>query len=160
MQSERDQLEKIGFRGFTIFRKLRETGVQAIPKSAGLYIVLLPTGSVPEFLERSIGGWFKQKDPSVSIAFLKENLVPETSTIYIGKADVLQRRIRQFSDFGTGKPIAHWGGRLIWQLRDSENLIIAWKELNSGSEALQAETESLNEFISVHGRLPFANLRK
>jgi hypothetical protein len=154
------ELEDRGSVGFATFKRLRETGVQGIPKSAGLYIVLLPTGSVPEFLEKSIGGWFKQKDPSVSIAFLKENWVPETSTIYVGKADVLQRRIKQFSDFGTGKPIAHWGGRLIWQLRDSENLIIAWKELHSGSEALQAEAELLNEFTSVHSRLPFANLRK
>jgi hypothetical protein len=46
------------------------------------------------------------------------NWVDGAEVVYIGKADQLKRRLTQFADFGGGKPIGHWGGRLIWQLHE------------------------------------------
>jgi excinuclease UvrABC nuclease subunit len=77
--------------------------------------------------------------------------------LYIGKADALRRRVRQYMAFGAGRPVGHWGGRLIWQLADSDALLVAWRET---AEPLRVEAELLNAFADVFGSLPFANLRR
>ena len=83
--------------------------------------------------------------------------VPGARVIYIGKADQLQRRLRQYLDFGAGKPVGHWGGRLIWQLSGSENLEFAWV----ADEAPQLrEAALLQAFVDEFGVMPFANLRR
>jgi hypothetical protein len=66
-------------------------------------------------------------------------------------------RLQEFADFGRGKPVGHWGGRLLWQLADSQSLVVAWKVLEA-AEVDSAEAEYQAEFISIYGRLPFANL--
>ena len=77
---------------------------------------MITYGSPATFAERSCGGWFKGKEPTVANAALVANWVENAEVVYIGKADQLKRRQTQFADFGIGKPVGHWGGRLIWQL--------------------------------------------
>jgi hypothetical protein len=80
-------------------------------------------------------GFFKEKDPNVSIETLKQNWVNHTKVVYIGKAGgvdssaTLKSRIKQLIKFGQGKNVGHYGGRLIWQLKNSDELILCWKQL-------------------------------
>jgi hypothetical protein len=79
--------------------------------------------------------------------------------VYIGKADVLRTRLRQYARFGAGQPVGHWGGRYIWQLADEETLLVAWRMVDAGETAREAERALLARFAEQHGgRRPFANL--
>jgi len=78
--------------------------------------------------------------------------------VYIGKATRPPRRLRQFRDFGAGKPVGHWGGRLIWQLADADELVVAWK-ITASEDPLEAERSLLGRFRGEYGSLPFANFR-
>lgn len=108
------------------------------------------------FEDRSCGGWFKGKDPTVSRDALLANWVEGVEVVYIGKADQLKRRLTQFADFGAGKPVGHWGGRLIWQLANVEALCVAWKE-TPGQVPVEVEAELIAAFRRLHGKPPFAN---
>ncbi len=89
--------------------------------------------------------------------------------MYIGRAggtakngrvynSTLRTRIMQYLKFGKGKNIGHWGGRHIWQIKESNTLMIAYKILDEGNPVIE-EQELINEFKShYNGRLPFANL--
>lgn len=79
--------------------------------------------------------------------------------VYIGKADVLRRRLTQFGQFGAGEPVGHRGGRLIWQLADAGDLLVAWHEITWGEAARDYERRLLAAFAEQRsGRRPFANL--
>lgn len=110
----------------------------------------------PTFAERSCGGWFKGKDPTVPLEALDANWVDGAEVVYIGKADELKRRLTQFADFGTGKAIGHWGGRLIWQLPSIDQLLVAWME-TPGRVPVEVEAELIASFRQAYGKPPFAN---
>lgn len=99
----------------------------------------------------------------VSIAELEANWVEGTSVVYIGKAGgvgssaTLQKRISQYIRFGQGANVGHWGGRYIWQLADSRDLVVCWKILTN-EEPREVERLMIADFIDVHGgKRPFAN---
>jgi hypothetical protein len=146
-------LRDLGFVGWTPLATLRPGDC---PSSGGIYVVAYGAGNPASFPEVSCGGWFKGKDPAVSQDDLVANWVPDASVVYIGKADNLRRRLREFADFGAGKPVGHRGGRLIWQLPDTSALSIAWKE-TPGRSPLEAEAELLSMFRVTYGKPPFAN---
>lgn len=104
----------------------------------------------------STGGRFKQRDPAVSVDILEARLELPTPTVYIGKGDRLQRRISQLLRFGAGETVGHWGGRYLWQLEDSGQLLVAWR---TDPDPIGAESELLRDFSAQFGALPFANLR-
>ena len=150
--------------GFTGFRSFAELELSEVPQAAGIYAVLTPEGFTPRFLARSAGGHFKGKDPSLPEAALSTEWVAGAEVLYVGKAGAgktgkrgLRKRIQEFADFGRGVPVGHWGGRLLWQLADSQALVIAWKEL-SPELVNAAEARYQAEFRAFYGRLPFANL--
>lgn len=128
-----------GFRGFVTIGQLQEN-MSVAPDTKGVYLILKSERLInPEFLLKGSGGHFKGKNPNVSIEELKKNWVEDADILYIGKAggegqgSNLKRRLNQFIRFGQGENIGHWGGRLIWQLKDAEDLIVCWKELSSDS---------------------------
>lgn len=104
----------------------------------------------------SCGGWFKGKDPSVCRKALIANWVDDAEVVYIGKADELRRRLIEFADFAAGRPIGHWGGRLIWQLPSIADLRVAWMETPS-RDPLAIEAELINLVRQTYGKPPFAN---
>ena len=61
--------------------------------------------------------------------------------------------------FGRGEPVGKWGGRYIWQLGDSHNLLVCWK-LTPNAIPRNMEKELLREFEAVYGKLPFANINR
>lgn len=150
--------------GFTGFRSFAELTLSEIPQAPGIYAVLMPEGFAPRFLMESAGGHFKGKNPSVPEDQLFANWVDGAGVIYIGKAGAgktanrgLRKRIREFADFGRGVAVGHWGGRLLWQLADSQALVVAWKVLPPDLvDATEAQYHA--GFRALHGRLPFANM--
>ena len=123
----------------------------------GSLAVGCPFTGLPSFLSVSLGGRFKGKDPTVSSRELCENWVTGTPVVYIGKATSLRARLRQYRDFGNGKPVGHWGGRYIWQLADAAELLVAWKP--TAGEPRTIEAEMIAAFVQQFGKRPFANLK-
>ncbi|UZW55103.1 hypothetical protein NUH86_16780 [Sphingobium sp. JS3065] len=147
-------LERAGFAGWVPFEKLRYGS--ACPLTGGVYVVCRDPDALPSYTPASVGGWFKGKDPAVSLDALAANWVDLAEVVYIGKANNLRRRLKQYADFGAGQPVGHWGGRLIWQLADYSTLLVAWKETPDRVPE-QVEAEMIADFRHCYGKPPFAN---
>ena len=152
-----DVLRSEAFDGFVTFEQLRDDA-SAVPSNGGVYVVVRPATQAPTFLAESCGGHFKGRNPTKPVAVLESEWVPEAEVLYIGKGDDLQRRVKQYAGFGVGRPIGHWGGRYIWQLSDSDELLVAWKVCTKDQTAASLEAQLANRFKQGYGRLPFANI--
>jgi hypothetical protein len=159
--TELEEIKKEGFEGFKTMRELFNDN-SIISKMKGVYMVL-NLSKEKEFLTVGTGGFFKGKNPNVSIQELKNNWVENAIVVYIGKAGgegsgaTLQSRLGQYFRFGQGKNVGHYGGRLIWQLKNSADLIVCWKELPT-EDPRMVESELIRQFVSQYSKLPFANL--
>lgn len=159
---EIDELKELGFEGFLSISTLA-SNYNAIPKLKGVYCIICLEDNY-NFLEVGSGGHFKGKDPNVLTSLLKTKWVKTARVIYIGKAGgleskaTLQSRLKQYIKFGQGRPVGHWGGRLIWQIENSENLIVTWKTLIS-EEPREYEIKLIASFFDKYGKRPFANLK-
>jgi hypothetical protein len=157
-------LEEQGFEGFYTVDELRNAA-REIPAERGVYLVLYLKKTRPEFLSVSSGGWFKGEDPTVNVTVLEEKWILNTPVIYIGQAGggtskaTLHSRISQLLDFGNGKAVGHKGGRYLWQIKDSHELVLCWKTTVE-DDPRQVEHDLLRAFISQYGILPFANLKE
>lgn len=159
MSKSREILKTLGFEGFKSMGELMAGAKSLIPAQMGVYVVLRESDSEPQFLEEGTGGFFKRKNPNVSISELQSNWVEKTSIVYIGSSVTLNKRLGLYLRFGQGANVGHWGGRYIWQLQDSRDLIVCWKRLSS-DEPREVERQMIEDFKSSHsGRRPFANLR-
>lgn len=165
MLSDLESIRQEGFEGFLTIRHLWGSGLREVPQKMGVYLVLRVSQQPHEFLERSRGGHFKGQDPTVAVQVLHNNWIDGSLVLNIGKAGgpgssaTLRSRLKQYLDFGSGKPVGHRGGRLIWQLKDSADLVIAWKAIDSGIPR-EVEREYIRVFKEANGgRRPFANLQ-
>lgn len=148
--------------GFDGFRSIKELSLNrsGVPNKSGIYFVLYVNGNRPKFVERGVGGFFKGKDPNVSVSELESKWVDGAIVIYIGKTEhSLNHRISTLMDFGKGMPVGHYGGRYIWQIADCQDLVLCWKTL-PGDIAKQSEMVMVQRFKALHGKIPFANLRE
>ena len=160
-----NNLDEIKNAGFLGFKKMRELFVDSssIPKIKGVYLILNPNYKKAEYLEIGTGGHFKGKNPNVCIDKLKSNWVDNSLVVYIGKAGsesgnaTLNSRLRQYVGFGQGRNIGHWGGRLIWQMKNSSNLIVCWKPLPNENPRF-IESQLIKNFRTEFSKHPFANL--
>lgn len=158
-----DGLKASGFGGFVRFADLPKVDV---PNASGVYVVVRPNVDLPIFIAPSVAGWFKGKDPTVPRAKLSAKWVPKTCVLYIGKADVgtsgkrsIRKRLDEYRRHGAGEPIGHWGGRYLWQLSDSDQLLVCWKK-TLPDQAESVESELIADFVAQYGALPFANLKR
>lgn len=164
----RHGLEPAGFNGWHTWAELRSSDFGEVPCKPGAYVVVRSSPADPVFIHPSPAGWFKGQDPSVSVERLEREWVPGAHVVYIGKADfrrrrkpteALRERLGEFARFGAGEAVGHRGGRLIWQLADSDELLVAWQETTWGEKARDYEKRLLHRFAQLHGeRRPFANL--
>lgn len=155
----RPDLEACGFAGWRTWGQLRASNFSAVPDAPAVYVVYRPAATNPSFLDTNPGGRFKGKDPTVGPELLQASWVPDCSVVYIGKADVASRRLKQFARFGGGEPVGHWGGRYIWQLADSGELLVAWHAISWDELARDYEKRLLAQFAAMYGgSRPFANL--
>ncbi|MGA9673423.1 MAG: hypothetical protein WBQ94_29805 [Terracidiphilus sp.] len=152
-----------GFEGFVRVSDLIGSNCCEIPEVPGVYCVLRLNATPPKFLEKSIGGHFKGKDPTVAIHLLKHKWISDAVVLNVGKAggngdSSLKSRIKQYMLFGQGKRVGHRGGRYIWQLHDSQDLILCWKP-TPGLIPRDVEKALIRNFEETYQGLPFANLR-
>ncbi len=149
----RSNLESLGFVGWAPWA---DTAKWNCPVTGGVYVVHYVCEGPPAFLSESPAGWFKGKDPTVTFDALRANWIDGVGVIYIGKANNLRRRLQEYVRFGNGKPVGHWGGRLIWQLPDSQTMQVAWRE-TPGDVPREVEKRMIEEFREAYGKPPFAN---
>ncbi len=156
-----NNLKTEGFSGFKSVKELWEDK-SCIPKIKGVYLVLDHNGTA-DFINPGVGGFFKGKDPNISIEELNNNYVKDSLVVYIGKAGsptgkaTLHSRLNQYLRFGQGKNVGHWGGRLIWQLKNYRNLVFCWK-LTIDDDPREVEKQLIDNYEKQYGMKPFANL--
>ena len=156
-----EKLKESGFEGFETISMLTKNKL-LVPKEKGVYLIL--SENKLSFVKQGTGGFFKDKDPNVSINELENNVIENTNVLYIGKAGKegskasLQSRLNQYFKFGIGKKVGHWGGRYIWQIKEAENLIVCWKKLPN-EEPRNVESQLIQEFKKQYNARPFANLK-
>lgn len=162
-----DTIENIraaGFTGFVTVANLQATNCAEVPREQGVYMLLYPSTDTPAFLEINptravISRAGVRREPTVPISILEGQWIIASPVIYIGKAGTtLQKRLSKYMKHGMGKTEKHWGGRYIWQLRDSANLLVCWKP-TLDEEPAQVETALIQSFKAQYGQRPFANLR-
>lgn len=151
------QYKDEGFEGFIPVSMLRGNTF-IIPNEAGVYVVIRKSDSDPQFLEEGTGRVRKDRNPNVPIHVLTEKYVFASKTVYIGKATSLRSRIGQLLRFGAGTAGGHWGGRYLWQLADSDSLLVAWK-LTPDCDPRTVEAQMIRDFVAYYGKRPFANIR-
>lgn len=159
----RPGLTRLGFTGWVTFSALKSESYRQIPTEAhGVYVVLRGTSDPPRYARRNPAGRFRG-DPTVTPSRLSANWVDGARTVYIGKADPRQRsphalrtRLKEFAVFGDGGTSRHWGGRLVFQLSDAADLLVAWMP-TPGERAKDVEDWLIAEFRRCYGKPPFAN---
>ena len=162
---EIDKLKADGFQGFVKMHTLMADS-SMLPEQPGVYVVLYAKGEHPQFLAEGTGGFFKQRNPNVSLDELEANWVDNAQIVYIGKAGThakpssvtIRSRLRQYIHFGLGQGVGHWGGRYIWQIGESRDLLVCWKPTEE--EPRDVEHTMINQFRADHHDCrPFANLQ-
>ncbi|MGE5802621.1 MAG: hypothetical protein ACM358_10205 [Gemmatimonadota bacterium] len=109
----------------------------------------------PRVLSASPAGRWKGKNPTLPAAPLRAAWVGESPVLYIGKASTsLKGRLRAYLRHGAGHSAGHWGGRAIWQLAGSDQLLVAWRLQR---DARAVERELIASFVRTYGKRPFAN---
>jgi hypothetical protein len=154
-----NDIDEIREAEFTGFKKIGELFIDSsmLPNNKGVYLVLNADNLKADFLKIGSGGHFKGKNPNVSLEDLKSNWVDDTKVVYIGKATSLKSRLRQYLGFGKGKNIGHYGGRFIWQLKHSKDLVVCWRSLTD-NDPREFEADLIKKFVLIFGKRPFANL--
>lgn len=83
----------------------------------------------------------------------------DKTILYIGKAkrkNGLEKRLKEYIEYGYGKTTSHRGGRVIWQIKNNKQLGICWLEVDN-SEIV--EKQLLKKYKQKYGVLPVANWR-
>lgn len=156
-------LKEAGFEGFRTVTDLLDASLRReIPARSGVYVVTYSGEKPPEFLVTSTGGWFKGKNPTFELEELQSRWVKRARVVYIGMTGDgpsagLPKRIRALVRYGTGHKIGHAGGRALWQLPSSGDLVVCWRPTKNGVEAMSEERRLLNKFRERYKGLPFAN---
>jgi hypothetical protein len=156
-------IHNLGFSGFYPIGDLW-ADQSVIPAKKGIYVVIRSSDDPPVFLQKGAGGFFKQRNPNLPVAELAGRWIAGCKILHVGKAGgylssaTLRSRIKQYLDFGKGKPVGHRGGRLIWQLEHHSKLLVAWKALTQ-TDPREEERRLILEIYHFYGQLPFANLR-
>ncbi len=157
---KKDKLKDFKYLGLIKDLKSSEYNWCQISNVSGVYVIIYKQSKNPRFLSKGTGGWFKKKNPNVSIEKLKDKWVIFTKEkdklLYIGQSNNLRRRIKSYIRFGNGCPVAKWGGRYIWQIDGADRLEVYFKESDNPRKT---EKQLIQDFKDNNkGRLPFANI--
>lgn len=148
--------------------------INDVLQKKGVYVITRLSTVDPTFCKTGTGGWFKGKNPNVSIEELEKkwkncnnNKIWDDcndTILYVGRANynddnpkakkcksTLQSRLKAYMRFGDGKNAGHQGGRYIWQLKDVKEFEVWYKVCKN------PETE---ESVLIKKYNPFANLKR
>lgn len=120
-----------------------------LPASSGeVYVLFRRSHLEPTFLDRSTGATHKKRDPSMGPEALTANWVPAAKVVDIGRAHRhrLRGRLNECQAMGARPTGSHWGGRLIWQLEDSSELLVAYLVLPPTEIPRNVEKETIEGF--------------
>lgn len=143
-----------GFKGLQTVEALLGGQYAAIPDIPGLYAVFRLADKSARFTTTSAAAHYLGKNPTIAKEVLEAAWLPEAALLYLNKGASLRTRIRMLVEFGSGKVVAHPGGRALWQLADADDLWVGWKPTEAG----KAEEAALRAaFADQYGADPFAN---
>jgi hypothetical protein len=158
-----DAIRQSGFEGFVTIVALQTSKCCEVPTKQGVYFILKTDSERPVFLSKSVARRPRGKKTTVAVGKLKSKWVEGALVLNIGKAgpgkSTLQSRLEKYVRFGQGKRSGHSGGRYIWQLAHSDNLLVCWK-VTRNAVPRTVEKALIEEFERVYGKLPFANLKR
>ncbi len=149
--------ERLGFIGWKPFGELEKDD---LPVDRGVYVVTTPPASRPTFLPESVGGKHKRRVLTAENSALEAAWRDGAEVLYVGKAGGalgLQDRLWAYAKQGRGRSAGHYGGRYLWQLPSSAELLVGWRG-TGGIEAGVAEEALLALHKEAFGVRPFANL--
>ncbi len=152
-----DDARSGGFSGFVTVAECIDKGLptDAPSSQGGVYLLCAPPGFRPRFIPPDDA----RTNGNVSFPWPVERLVEKwvegAEVLYIGKGTQLRRRIRQLIRHSQGLVVTHTGGEIVWQLRNSGQLLVCWRPY---PDPRRAERTHIQEFRRANqGRLPFAN---
>lgn len=129
----------------------------------GVYLIVYEGKETPQFIIPGCGPEkYEGREVNVNKDKLEENWIClgfNRNIIYIGKAgksNTLKKRLKLYMRFGCGEEVSHYGGRYIWQIKDSDNLLVFWKKSDNPE---RDESNMLRDFKTEYKELPFANLK-
>jgi hypothetical protein len=171
-----EDIKNLGFTGFIPICQFHTSKqYHIIPKADGIYLILRVADTPCEFhaLNPSRMHSKHKNNPvrhsyDVNLLSAKSQQVKDTIVVYIGKAGggshrtSLHQRLKAYIEAGRTMPgqSSHAGGRAIWQLKDSADLIVCWKPSDNNEDAIEVEHRLLDEFKSTYGSLPLANWKR
>lgn len=139
------------------FKELYRNDCKSVPEEPGVYWVLAPEGMPIRFSECDYRP--EAKIYPARLLWEKYERCVDRKTLYIGKAEGkrgLRQRLRQYMDYGQGKGKIHAGGRAVWQIPDTEFLLLAYEVCKAPGER---EHQLLREYRELNGSYPLANWR-
>lgn len=156
-------LKEYGFEGFLTVRTLRDEDCASVPAETGVYLVVRDWTEPPRFMPKSPAGFLRGQAPSVPVETLQEKWIEGACVLWIGHAHGpgvrhrLHQRIKRMIRFGSGKQVAHWGGRYLWQMSGANALRFAWFPTDK-RESDKLFNRVFKAFDERYDALPFANL--
>lgn len=159
------ELRDFGFEGFVPFRGWERSDILAAGEQdvEGAYVIARSERDRPEFVEEchhKPRGRVRTPEEAAS------RWIEGVHVLYFGKAplrpansqrvDGLANRLHEYHVHGFGRGSQHYGGKLIWQLANLDELLVGWKRLLPG-ESAALESGLIKGFELSHGARPYAN---
>lgn len=152
-------------------KELHDGALNEIPETSGVYFVFMPSNFELVILQKNVGFEFTSKRKSSSYRIEELEAKAEhygkfgnytSHLLYVGKAKNLHRRIEQYVGYRyrIQNLFPHDGGRAIWQIENSEKLIVRYMECLEGEDCRKIEQNLLQTYKKQYEAYPFANWKK
>lgn len=123
---------------------------------SGIYKVIIPKGFGELLLDETTFEKYGIDTEKINKTF--SQIDKKEPILYIGRAKVLKRRIKQYVKYGYNGKGNHRGGRYIFALKNWGNLLI---EIICDDNYIMREADEIENFKNKHKGCikPFANLK-
>ncbi len=148
------------------FSSLKNGDIEKIPETPGVYFVTCHKDYDYSYLTMTEGiKSYKGKSTVKTIDVLKgigdKHKRSGSTILYIGKADNLQVRIRQYMNWGYNvKDNPHSGGKMLWQLKNNKLFNVSYIEIDDKEDPEKIETHLIDQHIIEYHCKPFANEKR